>query len=377
MTDTKITEQYQASLSQALSALFREKINNGFWDEQHGRIIKRLVQDHSGSWTPDESFDLRYGPFGLMGVLYWRYRMPNETNIHDEKIVRYLDYLVMHVDGQAIKDQSEYSGLNYGVMSSFALGYLVFKNSKYLEKAREIFASNKNLFCQIRKNILSLVIWGECWLWEALNQAHCEAELLSDVKEEIRKKATWFIQCQDRRGYFITGDFRSIQFARTMYILWSLAKAIPILGYTEWFKNIERALDYHLNSQMTEDGAFLWHPKFYFTRISRMPFLLPIYHPFGAEWLFECHQTFFVNAVEQYRQAGGPKDYRKDEIAAVDWVFGRNRINKNLIELSGLGVPIRVMTLSGQTFVPQENFKGTYEIGSYVMAMSDLVKNAK
>ena len=128
---------------------------------------------------------------------------------------------------------------------------------------------------------------------------------------------------------------------------------------------------------MANDGAFLWHPSFYFTKLSILPFRVPVYHPFGAEWLYECHQTFFINAVEQYKQAGGSKDYFKDEIDAFGWILDKNRINKNLVELSGLEVPIRVMSLDGKTYIKNQNFKGTYEIGSYIMALSDLVIRLK
>lgn len=369
-------EKYNYYLNKALAVLFKNKEENGFWDDAGGRIIKRLIQNEDMTWMPDESFDLRYGPFGLMGVLYHRHKFQNAYNDYDEKIKRYLDYLVDNVDGSRIKNKDEYAGINYGILTCFSIGYLLFKETKYLKKAIEIFNFNKNAFKDIKRNILSLIIWGESWLYEALIESK-ENRILKEVKKEIRKRSERIINCQNEKGYFETGDFRAINFARTMYTLWGLGRAIKILGMREWLGNIERALEYNLENQKTSDGAFLWHPKFYFTRLSILPFKFPIYYPKGAEWLFECHQTFFINAVEQYKQSGGTKDYFQEEINAIEWIFSKNRINKNLVELSGIGVPIRIMSLDCKTYIKNQNFKGTYEVGSYIMALSDLITRLK
>jgi hypothetical protein len=367
-------ESYNVYLKQGIAALFRHQQNNGFWDEAGGRIIKRLILAKDQRWQADGSFDLRYGPFGLMGVLYWRYKNPEADNTYDEKIKRYLAYLIKHLGPKEIADSSQYSGINYGILSSLALGYLIFQDQSYLNKAWEIFNFNKNHFKKIRHNILSLALWGEGWLYEALGGDEVKR---AEVKNDIKKQAAWFISTQDRHGYFQTGDFRSAQLARTMYVLWGLGKAAFILGEKKWLKNIEKTIDHILASQQTSDGAFLWHPKFYLTKLPFLPFKIPIYFPSGANWLFECHQTFFVNAVEQYKQAGGTKDYLAQEIRAINWIFGQNRIKKDLAAISGIQIPIRVMDLEGKTFIPAENFKGTYEIGSYIMALTDLIIRLK
>ncbi len=369
----KIREIYQGYLDQALESLFRNHDQNGFWDGRDGRIIKRLVRSPEGAWAADKSFDLRYGPFGLMGVLYRRYRQPGDKRF-DDKIYRHLDYLLHHVDDKAVTDTGAYAGTNYGILSSLALGYLIFGREELLDKAERIFRFNQRKYPPVRANILSLIMWGESWLAEALQKQGGQEPLLDEVKNHIHLVCHWFLGCQDKNGYFKTGDLRSVQFARTMYALWGLSRAVRVLGMKEWLPSVEKALDYHLSTQRTQDGAFLWHPKFYFTSIWPFLFYLPVYFPHGADWLFECHPTFFVNAAEQYRLAGGTKDYLDDEINAVSWIFGANRLNKDLVADSGIGVPIRVMDLSGRTFIPKENFKGTYEIGSYVMALTNLIE---
>ena len=51
-------------------------------------------------------------------------------------------------------------------------------------------------------------------------------------------------------------------------------------------------------------------------------------------------------------------------------VFGKNRIHKDLTTISGLELPIRIMNLNGDLFIKGERFKGSYEVGSYIMALA-------
>jgi|TARA_B100000315_G_scaffold36972_1_gene31569 hypothetical protein len=116
-----VSDKYNNYLEMALNTIFRNKDENGFWDEKSGRIIKRLIQNRDGTWMPDETFDLRYGPFGLMGVLYWRYKNQNAYNNYDDKIKRHLDYLIDKINITEIRNQDQYSGINYGILTSLSI----------------------------------------------------------------------------------------------------------------------------------------------------------------------------------------------------------------------------------------------------------------
>ena len=55
------------------------------------------------------------------------------------------------------------------------------------------------------------------------------------------------------------------------------------------------------------------------------------------------------------------------------WIYGKNVLGENLVDSSEIGVPMRQMTLRGRIDVPDQTFKGTYEVGSYVMALTNFL----
>ena len=67
------------------------------------------------------------------------------------------------------------------------------------------------------------------------------------------------------------------------------------------------------------------------------------------------------------------KNYLADEIKALEWIFSTNRRGKNLVEECGIGVPWRMMDKKGRINIRGQNFKGAYEVGSYIMALSDIL----
>ncbi|MFC6726487.1 methyltransferase, partial [Halobium palmae] len=89
--------------------------------------------------------------------------------------------------------------------------------------------------------------------------------------------------------------------------------------------------------------------------------------------LFECHQTFFVNAVAHYARAGGERDFSPAALRAMSWIYGGNDLDADLVERSGIGVPMRFVTTDGRLSAPEQNFKGVYEVGSYVEALTHLL----
>ena len=78
--------KYSKYLDMALDTLFRDIIDNGFWNGEVGAFVKEMNQDSDGNLHSAEEIDYRYGPFGLMGVLYWRYR--SNSSKYDYKIYK-------------------------------------------------------------------------------------------------------------------------------------------------------------------------------------------------------------------------------------------------------------------------------------------------
>jgi hypothetical protein len=57
----------------------------------------------------------------------------------------------------------------------------------------------------------------------------------------------------------------------------------------------------------------------------------------------------------------------------MGWLFGNNQFGVDLTELSGIGVPMRQLTVDGRIGVPDQQFKGSYEVGSYLLALTNLL----
>jgi len=134
---------------------------------------------------------------------------------------------------------------------------------------------------------------------------------------------------------------------------------------------IEKSLEYIWNNRRDKkDNAFIWHPLFYIIKTkSRIYF--PIISPKSVRYLFECHQTFFANAITFYQHFYQTIKYSDYKQKVLEWIFGKNRIKKNLSEITGIGIAARIMDTSGNLFIQGQQFKGSYEIGSYILALSN------
>lgn len=62
--------------------------------------------------------------------------------------------------------------------------------------------------------------------------------------------------------------------------------------------------------------------------------------------------------------------FKKKRKRAMEWIFGANRITKDLTALTGIDLPTRIMDISGKLFIENQMFKGSYEVGSYILALS-------
>ena len=56
----------------------------------------------------------------------------------------------------------------------------------------------------------------------------------------------------------------------------------------------------------------------------------------------------------------------------MSWIDGDSG-RGDLVELSGIRVPMRFLTVDDRLDVDDQTYKGSYEIGSYVMALSNLL----
>jgi SAM-dependent methyltransferase len=354
--------QYNDYLDAALSCLFRPVEENGFWDDADGKILRALEYDigreNEFAWTPDDRELWRYAPFALMGTMQWRASALGDGR-YDDKIERALAYFADKIESTLPEMPS------YGIgplVCVFALAADVF-DPGHESVARELFEHSRERF-EFTHAEDSLLAYG----WSYLAERESESEVrdaLSDALARMNDRLT-------PEGLFAFDNHTTRRHQNQMYACWGLARAIEITGQTGYLENVERVLDYTIEHRMREDGAFIWQDVSLPRQLRRATTKRLGFRPPHWDFLYECHQTFFVNAVAHYYRAGGEQKYDRAVGRAMSWIYGDSS-RGNLVESSGLGVPMRFLTVDDRLDIPDQMYKGSYEIGSYLMALTNLL----
>lgn len=358
--------QYQEYLDSALACLFRPVAENGFWDENDEKILRALDYDivdgdsdeNEFSWTPDDRESWRYAPFALMGAMQWR-ASPLAHGKYDEKIERALAYFAEKIE----TDLREMPSYGIGpLICAFALAADVF-DPVHENVARELFEHSRERFDFTHAED-SLLAYG--WSYLAARESGTEVcDALSVALSRMNSRLT-------PEGLFEFDNHTTRRHQNQMYACWGFARAIECTGQTGYLENVERVLNYAIDHRMREDGAFIWEDVSLPRRVRRGTTKRLGFRPPHWNFLYECHQTFFVNAVAHYYRAGGERDYDREVARAMSWIYGDSS-RGNLVELSELGVPMRFLTVDDRLDIPDQMYKGSYEIGSYLMALTNLL----
>ncbi|MFC6731175.1 MULTISPECIES: class I SAM-dependent methyltransferase [unclassified Haladaptatus] len=366
--------EYDDSLDTALECLFRPAEENGFWDEHESKFIRGLdysidtgehaVSDPSDlSWTRDDTIQWRYAPFALMGSMQWRVSELG-TDQFDEQLRDELAYF----EDKLADDPGRIGMPSYGIgplILSYALADSVFEED-YTEMARTLFEYSREAF-DFSHAEDSLLAYGWSYLYEQTG----DEDVLAAIED-----ALWKIneRLDPPSGTFQFENGTTRRHQNQMYTIWGMARAIEVTGKTGYLDSLELVLDHTIDERMQADGAFIWEDVSQPIR-GWTEFVIDFFDRRPPHWdfLYECHQTFFVNAVSHYYAAGGETDYDREVGQAMAWIFGDNVHGEDLVELSGLGVPLRFMTRDGRMDVPDQMYKGAYEVGSYVMALTNLL----
>lgn len=361
---------YRSYLGEALECLFRPTGENGFWDPNEGKIVRALdytFEDGNLTWTLDDSTQWRYAPFGLMGVMHWRNSELGSARF-DEKIKRTLTYFT-----EQMEDASDTSSMpSYGkgpLIMAFAVAADVFGDEQYAATARNLYERTAAAtdFTHAEDSLLP---FGWSYLFEHTND---------DAIADDIQNALWTLNERlSSEDLFEFENPTARRHQNQMYTLWGLCRAIEVTDSQGFLATAERVLDYTIEHRMRDDGAFLWQdvPRSQRSRAAVAKQLGVEDRPPHWDFLYECHQTFFVNAVEQYYRAGGSKNYDAAVHRAMEWIYGTNSMDIDLVEYCGLGVPMRFMTVDERMDVPDQMYKGSYEIGSYILALTNLVTGA-
>jgi len=355
---------YESSLESALECLFRPVEENGFWDADEGRIIRALeyaFDDGGLVWTPDDSIEWRYAPFALVGLMRWRVS-PLGDDRFDGKIRRELAYFADRTG-----EPSTLAAMpSYGIgplIAAFSLAAAVF-DDPHAATARRLYEYSSDRFDFTHAED-SLLLFG----WSHLYRQAPDEELLADIADRL-----WAINERlESGGLFQFENSTSHRHQNQMYTLWGLCEAVEVTGTSGYLDSAEQVLNYTIENRMRDDGAFLWDEVSRRRRLKRRVAKRVGVRPPHWDFLYECHQTFFVNAVASYYRAGGTKNYDPAVREAMSWIYGDNDLGVDLVEYSGIGVPMRQMTVDARMDVSGQTYKGAYEIGSYLMALTHLL----
>ena len=346
-------------LFDAIDKLFMPTTTNGFWDEENKRIGESLYCDENFNWEYHNENKQRYGLFAIsLLLLAEELNSLNLTKFKD-KIVDFNKKIMFELDKLGQSD------LTYGALLSvilaYKLGYIRIDESKYediliktLEKIPKLY-DNQLFLCLIASKYFLMV------------------KKSPQVEELVKKIMSFLINSYMENAFFNTGDPRGIYHQRRMYVLWSLVFCSTLFYKDEIDRIVQHSLKYSLQKcRDGKDSAFLWHPLIYLSKY-KSQFHIPIYNYKSSKYLFECHQTFFCNAALLHQKFIGTHDFGQDIKDSINWIFGENRIGKNLVEITKILIPQRIMTTDGELFVEGEKFKGSYEVGSYILALSFLI----
>ncbi|MWG33159.1 class I SAM-dependent methyltransferase [Halomarina oriensis] len=362
---------YEGSLDAALDCLFRPTAEEGFWaaDDAGGHITRELTYDVGAdgrptNWTAEDDVVWRYAPFALMGAMQWR-TSPRGTDRVDAKLRRQLAYFEERIEEGALDEMPSY-GLG-PLTCAFALAADVF-DERFLERATELFEHSEERV-QYEHSEDSLVLYGWTYLYERTRDPDVRTAIDRGMDAVVQRQNAW-------KTLFYFDNETTRRHQNQQYTLWGLARAIEVTGRTGYLENVEAVLDYTVDVRMQADGAFIWEDpsrRTYYGAELRRVLGTGFSRPPHWEFLYACHQTFFVNAVAHYYAAGGRRDYDAELGRAMRWIYGENVRGTDLIAESGLGVPIRFTTLDGRIDVPDQQFKGAYEVGSHLMALTNLL----
>ncbi|MFC7165292.1 class I SAM-dependent methyltransferase [Halospeciosus flavus] len=367
---------YEGYLDDALDCLFRPAEENGFWDPDEGKIIRALeyeVESDGSSATSDPSFtwsrehhnEWRYAPFALMGAMQWRTSGLGVTD-YDAKLRSALEHFRgLVADGTV---QSEMPSYGVGpLVESFALAADVFDDA-YADTAYTLYEHSRDptAFDHAEDSLLA---YG----WATLAEQTEDLDRREAIRDDL-DDALWEINDRiSAEGLFAFDNGTTRRHQNQMYSLWGLCRAIEVTDRPGYLSSAEEVLDYTVEHRMQENGAFVWEDVERLREYKREAAKRVGFRPPHWDFLYACHQTFFVNAVSTYYAAGGTKDYDREVRRAMEWVYGHNELDADLVEFGGLGVPMRQCTVDGRIDVPDQMYKGSYEVGSYLMALTNLL----
>jgi hypothetical protein len=342
----------EQALIQGFGAFDRSVAERGFWSGAYGTYVRALLGQHGerGSQAPD----LRYTLFGLAGALraYRQAQHGNHANLHSAATAAI----------SAINSETPIDSLYYGGLWALAEVATTFADQAALEHADALFADTRQAFLNSTDLNFGVGLFALSLLARLLPEN-------ASLRDSIAVKAKSLASVIDHRGLPLTGDRRAAYHQRLMYVTWGLLGAATILDDTDFADAARRILDGVVQRRIDEDGGIRWHALVeWHSSHSRFP----RFHPYGADLYYECHQCFYLIAL-QLMQPFHPIDDARRADAVLKWIFGENRWSLDLTQHGVAGLPVRCVARSGRAAPPLNRFKGCYEVGAFLWQMSNVV----
>ena len=345
----------------AFKTIFNSIEEGGFYYGSSGvyPTFEYALKDDVLLFEPSNKRYWRYNPFLMMGVLYTRFYVQKDwIKIYDDKIQKQLHILISKLEEKDISSLCSYS---LGpLMVSFAFAYKIYGGQKYLDVINSIL---NNTDFKVKTNEDAFLLLGLSYLYGLI------PDYRKNILGKIENLTAVILKHQNEKGLFVFKGITSKRHQNQMYTLWALNSSFKILNI-ENMEPIRKNIEYTITNRMQDDMGIIWEDN--------IPIHLKIYHIIRNirywKYYFECHQCFFAHAVFGYARISSDTEYNDYAIKALEWIFGNNQFNIDLLSVSDLKVPHRIVDVNGNLHIKGQQFKGTYEIGGYLMALTDCIR---
>ena len=296
--------------------------------------------------------DLRYSSFGIAGCLRAHRTIPDP----------YVENLVNGANTIADMCRSSPNSpdLFYGGIWCLVEAGVTARTDRFIETANKLLSHRRDEFLYDPDLNSGVTLFA---LATAIQEGFAPDTWLLLVRERAEHLAS----CVNSRGIVASGDKRAPYHQRLMYSCWGLAGAAAALQRPDLSAAANAILEFVVKRRMDPDGGIRWHSLL---EPSATSLGLPRLYPWGSNLYYECHQCFFAIAAHLTRSAPGGKDYRPEAARAINWIFGDNRWGLDLSQLGAPGLPARCISRRGSLHTWRNRFKGFYEVGSYLWALS-------
>jgi len=346
-----LTERCTRAAYDGFEALDRSTAEGGFWYElEEAYASMRLGVRGDQGVSPPRG---RYTAFGLAGAL----RAHRATGLGNrDKMRKTADWVVRCIESGRMEVGSIYYGGFWALMEAavtFNDEHYVLQAKRTLQRTEEAFLSSPSL------DYGCAVLGGAEYLLHGGDDTR--------IIGMIERKAKQHADAINARGIPATGDRRAPYHQRIMYSTWGLAALARVNGREDFANAAQRLLTFVTENRVDEDGGIRWHALW---EPGARPTGAGRFYPYGHNLYYECHQCFYANAVGLYQEATGDERYAPAAEKATAWIFGENRWGYDLTTLGVPGLAVRSVTRGGKLNAWRNRWKGCYEVGAYLWAMS-------